>query len=628
MIEITINPGKKKVTVNEGTLLLDLLNQVGITIATPCGGKGYCGKCKVIVSSAVLNNDLLSANEEKWLSADEIKKGFRLACQCYLYQDCTVTIPSYILVKENDSKIKDKTKSYLFNQKFKIAIPVKKIFLKLDSPTLEDQRSLWTRIKDELNKVGNTSNQSWEISPDLLREMPKILQDYDYCLTVVLYKNVIIKIEGGDTRKEIYGVAFDIGTTTIAGYLVSLVQSQEIAAQACANPQFVYGDDVISRIDYARIDIKNRYKMQQELIYCLNKMIVSLSVKSKINISHIYFAVIVGNTSMHHFLWSLPVENLALSPYIPVVTESITQDAQNLPGFCLIPHAKVYCAPNVSAYVGGDVIADLIDISIWQKIGNILLIDLGTNGEIVLISNGKMWACSAAAGPAFEGARISSGMRATEGAIDRVIVNRQKIDYQVIGQTKAAGLCGSGLIDLISGLLTLKIIRPDGRLIGRNECLEDISQNIKKRIVGCNTGNKFLVVPIAESATGKPIYITQKDIREVQLAKGAVIAGIKILLRYAQLESEEIEEVFLAGAFGNVLNPDSLVVMGLIPKICSGKIFSIGNAAGKGAVKLLLSEEMRNKAEYLSLKIQYVELSAQHNFPSIFAESMFFNPMI
>jgi len=256
------------------------------------------------------------------------------------------------------------------------------------------------------------------------------------------------------------------------------------------------------------------------------------------------------------------------------------------------------------------------------------MVDLGTNGEIVLNSGGKTWACSAAAGPAFEGARISSGMRATSGAIDRVIITGQKVEYHVIGQTQAAGLCGSGIIDLIAGLLRLQLIKFDGRLINQKECTKDVSQQIKRRIEREESATKFLLVPAEESATGKPIYLTQKDIREVQLAKGAVSAGIRILLKQAQLETIDIDEILLAGAFGNVLDTNSALSLGLIPNILSGKIHSIGNAAGEGAVKLLLSEEMRTIAEYLSQKVQYIELSAQADFLKIFSESMFFNHLI
>jgi uncharacterized 2Fe-2S/4Fe-4S cluster protein (DUF4445 family) len=436
-----------------------------------------------------------------------------------------------------------------------------------------------------------------------------------------LSKDNIIAIEPGDTRKDIYGVAFDIGTTTIAGYLLNLSTFQTIAVEASDNPQRIYGDDVISRIDFSQQDSIGPEKLQRKLITALNQIIFSLAQKAEIKHKHIYMASIAGNTCMQHFLWGLPTENIAISPYIPVTTDSILKESLDLSNFCLLPHAKVYTAPNISAYVGGDIIADMVDISIWQKTGNILIVDLGTNGEIALSIGDKIWACSAAAGPAFEGARISSGMRADYGAIDRVKVTAQKIEYHVIGKSKVAGICGSGIIDLIAGLLKLNIIQPNGRLVKREECPGYISSAIKERII---QDYKFLIASAKESASGEPIYLTQKDIREVQLAKGAVAAGISILLKEAQVKKNDINEIILTGAFGNIVNINSAIKIGIIPDISARKINSIGNAAGQGAEKLLLSEELRDKAEELVKKVCYVELSSNGDFQKTFTDSLFF----
>lgn len=625
MMEITINPGAKIINVSSGSLLLDVLKQANISIITPCGGKGNCGKCKVKVSSAAIKGNLLNIIEKKWLSEEEIKEGFRLACQCHLYHNSTITIPSSALMRNNNSKIEEKAISHLSHYEFKPVIPIKKYFLKPNSPDLENQSSDWTRIKDELNRVAKIKKERWFIAPDILSNVPQLLRDNNYGMTTVLYKNEVISVEPGDTSKEMYGVAFDIGTTTIAGYLIDFNTGKQIVAEAGSNPQYIYGDDVVSRIDFARKNAINRNIIQQELISFLNKIIASLTQKAGIKLSRIYFAVLAGNTAMHHFLWSLPTENLVSSPYIPVLTEGFFKEARDLPDLCLIPHAKVYSTPNVSAYIGGDIIADLIDIQIWERNNNTLIVDLGTNGEIVLKSDDKIWACSSAAGPALEGARISSGMRAIRGAIDRIIITEHKIRYQVIEQTLAAGLCGSGIIDLIASLLKLQLIKPDGRLVNQEECPNGISEQIKERIVKERKGNKFLIVPKEQSAGDKPIFLTQRDIREVQLAKGAVRAGISILLEYARLKKDDIDEVLLAGSFGSLMDTDNALAIGLIPYISSGKIFSIGNAAGRGAIKLLLSEDMRNIAESLSQKVHYVELSAQHSFSEAFTKSMIFN---
>ncbi len=625
MIEITINPGQKKFNIPVGTLVLDVLKQANIIISTPCGGKGNCGKCKVLVSPQV---SMPNKNEQNWLTEEEIKKGFRLACQTHLRQDTTITVPTYIPGNEDYSIINGKIKSHLLNDDFKPISQIKKIYIKLIPPTLPDQRSDWSRIKSELEKQSQGNYHNLKVPIDILAKIPNLLRDNDFQATLVLFKDTVISIEAGDTRNKLYGIAFDIGTTTIAGYLLNLVTFKEIAIEASDNPQRRYGDDVISRTDFTGQDSRGKDKLQQELITTLNQMIFSLAQKAGIDYQKIYLAVLVGNTCMHHFFWCLPTENLAISPYIPVTTDSILKESSNLPNFCLLPHAKVYTAPNISAYVGGDIIADIIDISIWKKEGANLMVDLGTNGEIILTAGGKIWACSAAAGPAFEGARISSGMRAAYGAVDKVKITKGRLDYHVIGQSKAIGICGSGIVDLIAELINLQIVQPNGRLVKKEECPENVAITIKERIIQEKKYNQFLIIPAQESASGNPIYLTQKDIREIQLAKGAVAAGIRILLEKAEIAPEDIEEIMLAGAFGNVLNTDSALKIGIIPHTSNGRVRSIGNAAGQGAEKLLLSEEMRDMADRLSRKVQYIELSSHHDFQNIFADSLFFGHVI
>lgn len=240
---------------------------------------------------------------------------------------------------------------------------------------------------------------------------------------------------------------------------------KEIAVEARDNPQPMYGDDVISRVRFAQKDPEGKQKLQNEVIATLNKMITSFAKKAGINCKKVYFAVLVGNTCVHHFLWSLLTENLAFSPYVPVITGSMMNESRDLPRLSFIPHASVYTAPNVSAYVGGDIVADMIDIFLWQKKCAALMVDLGTNGEIILTSGGKVWACSVAAGPAFEGGRISSGMRDVRGAIDRVKITGQNLNYHVIDHAKASGICGTGIVDLVGELIELQIIQFNGRLL-------------------------------------------------------------------------------------------------------------------------------------------------------------------
>jgi len=621
MIKVTIIPARKELTISEGTLVLDVLQKAGILIPTPCGANGNCGKCKVLVYP---QHTRPTVNEQKWISQEDIKKGYRLACQCRLNKSCSIKIPSHV-IKDQDNCLIKITNTPIFNGTYVPEQKIKKLHLKVKSPTLIDQRSDWTRLREEINKKSENHLQDWEIPADILADIPKILRKNNFEITIVIFGNTIIKAEEGDTRGHFYGVAFDIGTTTISGYLINLSNNKEVAVETCSNPQRAYGDDVISRIDFARKEPGNKIILQSNLVSILNQIILSLTEKTGIDYRKIYLASFAGNTCMHHFLWSLPTENLSISPYVPVITEMMLKESRDLPKFCLIPHAQLYTAPNLSAYIGGDIIAGLVDISIWQRTGNILMIDLGTNGEIILKAGGKIWGCSAAAGPAFEGARISSGMRATYGAIDRVKISEKEIDYHVIGETKAAGICGSGIVDLLAELLRLHIIKPDGQLVQREYCPDNISIALKKRIISRDQVKQFLLVSGYESATGKPIYLSQMDIRQIQLAKGAVAAGIRILLDKARIRPEEIERIFLAGSFGNIIDAGNALKIGIIPDISLDRVHNIGNAAGRGAEKLLLSEEMRRKANQLSKKIQYIELSSYKGFQELFMDSLIFN---
>jgi len=414
------------------------------------------------------------------------------------------------------------------------------------------------------------------------------------------------------------------GSTTVAGYLVDLNTGEELSAVAKSNPQIIYGDDVISRIGFAQNQKENLEILQREIVNTLNEIIKETAQKAGVNTNNIYKISIAGNTCMHHLLLGLNPSYIAPSPYIPVIKENLNLKAKDIPKLILEPTANVYILPNISAFVGADIVAGILAICMWENEKISLFIDLGTNGEIVLGSKRKMWTCSTAAGPAFEGARISSGMRAAEGAIDKVKMDNKSITYRVIKDGKVRGICGSGLIDLIAELVKLGLISKSGKLIDREECDPNLSEEIKKRIINGQKGNKFLLVKGKETENGKSIYLTQRDIREVQLAKAAIFAGIKILLKEVNISQEDIQKILLAGAFGNFIDKKSAIRIGLIPYLPLEKIESVGNAAGRGAEITLLSEKTRGICEKISKDIKYIELSSRADFQEEFVEAMFF----
>jgi len=622
MLKITFLPDKKNIEVNQGTTALEALERAGINIDTPCGGKGICGKCKILINKGITTATPI---EEELLSEEEIKKSFRLACQAKLFKDTIIEVPSEIRLdfkRVFSSNLKGDI--HRIKKNFALDSNLKKVFLGLEKPSLDDQRSDWERIKDglSLKKIENISNL--KISLPILKKIPILIRKADFRVTVTILNNEIFDIESGNTTESSYGIAFDIGTTTVAGYLIDLRTGKELSAVAKTNPQVIHGDDVISRIGFTQQPKGGLEKLQKEIVITLNEIIRETTQKAEIDKSNIYETVIVGNTCMHHLFLGINPINLAPSPYIPVIKESLSLKAKDIPGLSLNPTANIYMLPNISAFVGADILAGILSTSMWREDKAVLLVDLGTNGEIVLSYKGKLWSCSAAAGPAFEGARISSGMRAAEGAIDKVKIDNKFITYKVIKDGKVRGICGSGLIDLIAELLKLGLINKSGKLIDREEGNSELSEEIRRRIVNGQEGNKFLLVKDKETENGKPLYLTQRDIREVQLAKAAIYAGIKILLKEVNIPLEDIQEILLAGAFGNFIDKKSAVRIGLLPNLSLKKIESVGNAAGRGAEITLCSNKMRELSQEISKKVKYVELSSRPDFQKEFMEAMFF----
>ncbi len=622
MLKITFLPDKKDIEVNKGTNALEALERAGINIDTPCGGKGTCGKCKILIKKGISTATLI---EKNLLSEEEIKKGFRLACQAKLFQDSIIEVPSEIRLDfKRVFSSNSKGDIHRTKNNFSLESNLKKVFLDLEKPSLDDQRSDWERIKDglSLKKIENISNL--KISLQILKKIPILIRKSDFKITVTICNDEIIDLESGNTAKKSYGIAFDIGTTTVVGYLIDLGSGEELSAVAKTNPQVIHGDDVISRIGFAQQHKDDLEKLQKEIVITLNEIIRETTQKAEIDKSNIYETVIVGNTCMHHLFLGLNPINLASSPYIPVIKENLSLKAKDIPGLSLNPAANIYMLPNISAFVGADILAGILSTSMWREDKAVLLVDLGTNGEVVLGLKGELWACSAAAGPAFEGSRISSGMRAAERAIDKVKIDNKFITYKVIEDGKVRGICGSGLIDLIAELLKLGLINKSGKLIDREEGNSELSEEIRKRIIKGQKGNKFLLVKGKETENGKPIYLTQRDIREVQLAKAAIFAGIKILLKEVNIPLEDIQEIFLAGAFGNFIDKKSAVRIGLLPNLPLKKIESVGNAAGRGAEITLCSNKMREVSEEISKKVKYVELSSHPDFQEEFIKAMIF----
>ncbi|GAB1476997.1 hypothetical protein MASR2M70_18330 [Bacillota bacterium] len=418
-----------------------------------------------------------------------------------------------------------------------------------------------------------------------------------------------------------YGLAFDIGTTTVVGMLWDLRKAEPVGAVAGANPQSDYGADVISRIMYCGMAEGNLQRMQEKILGRLNAIVREFCENYGIHPENINEAVAVGNTTMSHLLLAVDPKSLALAPFSPGFTGPVTVKAGEL-GLKIHADARVNILPNIAGHVGADIVAVLLASGLEKMEGANLAIDIGTNGEILLARGGRVLTCSTAAGPAFEGASIKQGMRASTGAIEGINIQDGKVELSVIGDSDPIGICGSGLIDCVSELLKAGIVTKKGKLMTQAEAREaGFPDFLSERLAAEESGNSFILY---SKGKGKKVSITQKDIREVQLAKGAILAGIRIMMQELDLKDEDIDRVFLAGAFGNYIRVESALAIGLLPSVNRSIVSSVGNAAGAGASMALLSGGALEKAYRLAEEAEHIELAAHSDFQAVYLQSMYF----
>lgn len=420
--------------------------------------------------------------------------------------------------------------------------------------------------------------------------------------------------------KECFGLAFDIGTTTVVGMLWDLRKAEPVGTAARTNPQSVYGADVISRIMYCGQEEGNLKQMQRLIAECFNDIVREFEEEYKIDPKAINKVTAVGNTTMSHLLLGVDPQSLALAPFSPGFTGLVSVKAKEL-NLIIDENAMVNVLPNIAGHVGSDIVAVLLFSGLKEMEGANLAIDIGTNGEILLANSGTVLTCSTAAGPAFEGACIHHGMRAATGAIEGVKIQEGEVKLSVIGDAKPVGICGSGLIDCVAELLKSGMITKKGKLLSKEEAEKaGLPDSLAKRLVDGANGKSFILYSDEEN----DIYITQKDIREVQLAKGAILAGIKIMMQELKLEDSLLNNVFLAGAFGNYIKKESALTIGLLPAVSPGKVVSIGNAAGAGACMALLSQSSLEEANRLPDEVDHIELAAHPDFQDVYLQAMYF----
>jgi len=424
-----------------------------------------------------------------------------------------------------------------------------------------------------------------------------------------------------EKREAGYGIAFDIGTTTVVGILRDLSTGEQIGAAARTNPQNKYGMDVISRITFCGADGENLDILRDEVLSALNEIIGELCAENSIDSHKIISAVLCGNTTMSHIFAGYPPMSLARSPFTPAYTGPVNMSG-NESGLRIDPNAEVTALPGIAGHVGGDITSGILAARVLSANELTLFIDIGTNGEIVMTDGKKSYACSTAAGPAFEGAAISFGMRASEGAIEKVKIEGGEVYFKTIGSCEPVGICGSGLIDLVAEMVKSGLIEPSGRLISREKAADkNIDPGLADRLTESDGKRQFIVV---SKVSGDDIILTQNDIREVQLAKGAIAAGIEIMLSVMDVNKTDICRIIVAGAFGNYIDGESAIMMGLLPNMALERITYAGNAAGTGVSMALASEKEMLRAESIPPDIEHVELATNKDFQSIYMAAMSF----
>lgn len=579
---------------------LDILREKNIDIYAPCGGKGICGKCKVKI---IGDTSELTQEERNLLTANEIKDGVRLACKTEVFSYDKIIVLKKDLINNSKEKIKD--------EKYKVNSNIRKEIAILEKPTLENGYSMSEIFK-------KATNQDIKIELEVLKEFSKN-PIYEKEITLILNEKRIIGFKENKST-ELYGIAIDIGTTTIACYLVDMIEGKIVDVISFQNPQYIYGSDLITRLNYIENNENGLKILNQVLIESLDKNFEQLIMKNNINKKDLCKCVLTGNSVMTHILLEINTSSLSKVPFNIVIKDTFIEKAQYFKFKSLPSNAEIIIFPNIGGFVGGDTLAAMIATAYLEDNKTKLLLDLGTNGEITLFFNNKIYVCSAAAGPAFEGANIQCGMQAFSGAINKVKL-KDDISYEVLGNKKPVGICGSGIIDLISILLQNEIIKTSGKFNNKDKIK---NKNLAARLTEVDGKKVFVIASEEETENREKIVITQKDIREIQLAKGAIRAGINILLKKCNLKKENVDIFYLAGTFGNYIDKENSLIIGLLPEGYREKIQIVGNAAGKGCIKVLCDYNLNKTLDTYIEKSTHIEISNHEEFQNEFLKEMSF----
>ncbi|MBI4187216.1 MAG: DUF4445 domain-containing protein [Chloroflexi bacterium] len=619
--KVTFLPDRKEVKVEEGTTLFDAAEKAEVYINSMCGGQGLCGECRLQVLSGNAKADKYAIG---FFSVEEIQKGYVLACQTKVEDNLEVMVPARSRL-EMEKIITEGTLAYSEPEKVSVhrtsrqpmypfEPPVTKVYLELPPPTMKDNISDIDRITRELKK--KLAFSSFEISLGCLQNLSDNLRQHQWKVTATVARHDsigrLLQIEGGDTSEQNYGLAIDIGTTTVVVQLVHLKTGKVLGVEASHNLQARYGEDVISRMVFActRGSLKT---LNEAVVANINALTRALARENGVKLEDINCAVCAGNTTMSHFLLNLTPCSIRMEPYVPTAAIYPQILAREI-GININPNGAVEIMPSVASYMGGDIVAGILTCGLADRTEVTCLIDVGTNGEIAVGNNEWIVCCSASAGPAFEGGGIKWGMHATRGAIEKIEIKDGQVTYKTISKSKPRGICGSGLIDVIYELARNRIIDQDGKF-------NPITSN--ERIVTGDGDTEFILVYPEQTETGQAVTIAETDISNLIKSKGAVFAALKSLMDYIGMSFNQLEAIYLAGGFGSSLDARKAIAIGLLPDIDLHKIHFIGNSSVAGARMALLSSAAFEAAKSISRRMTNIELSNYPPFMSEFIAALF-----
>ena len=581
-----------------GQSILDYARKLGIGISSVCGGKGTCGKCRVQIVSGGTSEP--TSRETQLFSSSQLIAGWRLACQVIPESDCTVHIPVDSMTTIQRTQLEG------VDIPIPVKSPVRVLPVKMTSPSLIDTTGDADRLLQALKEQHRVKCKDIDI--EVLRILPRKVRELSWqCYPVVRSSEVIaVRASSG----PVIGLAVDFGTTKLAGYLVDLETGKTLASQGMMNPQISYGEDIIARCNIAVTSPEGAIQMQKIAAGAISELGAKLAAEVGATSGDIVEAVVVGNTAMHHLYLGLPVKQLVLAPFIAAIKSPLDIKARDL-GIQIAPGAYVHILPNIAGFVGADHVAMLLATEVGKMKGTTIAIDIGTNTEVSLIFEGKIQSISCASGPAFEGGHIKDGMRAGAGAIERVRITKNDVQYQTIDNAPPVGICGSGIIDTVAQLYLAGVIDSSGRM-------QDGHPRIRT-----NNGQREFILAGEEERRGQPaVVFTQHDVRELQLGKAAIRAGIKTLLQANKKNEEDITDIIIAGAFGSYLDVSSALDIGMLPALPLEHFHQVGNAAGMGAKRALISTGQRKEAARIAEEALYLELAGSPIFNQNFIQAV------